>query len=124
MTDEVKKVNEITATKKIGDVEKTSTIQCDFGGSLKTAVEKFGEEVVYSNFVRSAVITAQAAMRRFLEDGKAQEEILAKMAGWRPGVPLERVVDPVASFMARFTAASPEEQEKLLADLRAKQKPA
>jgi hypothetical protein len=112
-------VNEIKATKKIGDIDKESIITYDFGGDLDGAIALFGKEVVYANFVRSSVITAQAAMRRFMEDGKAQDEIVGKMAGWKPGVPLERVVDPIAATLSRFASMTPEEQIELLNKLKA-----
>lgn len=117
---EEKKVNEIKATKKLGDVDKEATVLYDFGGDLDTAVENFGAEVVYSGFVRSAVITAQSVMRRFLEDGLAQEEIEAKMEAWKPGVSLERVVDPTKAFLNKFDKMTDEEREAVLEQLRAK----
>jgi hypothetical protein len=111
-------VNEIKATKKIGDVDKESMITYDFGGDLDGAIAKFGKEVVYANFVRSSVITAQAAMRRYMEDGKAQDEIISKMSAWKPGVPLERTVDPIAATLARFQSMSAEDQLELLNKLK------
>jgi hypothetical protein len=111
-------VNEIKATKKIGDVDKEAGITFDFGGNLDGAVALFGKEVIYANFVRSSVITAQAAMRRFLEDGKSAEEIVAKMSTWKPGVPMERVVDPIAATLARFQTMTPEAQMELLSKLK------
>ena len=92
-------------------------IQFDFGGNTAAAVEKFGEEVVYSNFVRAATITAQAAIRRMLESGKSQEEITSAMQSWKPGVQLERTVDPVASVLGKFGSMSPEEQRALIKQL-------
>lgn len=112
-------VNEIKATKKIGDVEKEATIAYDFGGELDKAVEMFGAKVVYANFVRSSVITAQAAMRRYLEDGLSQDEIAAKMEGWKPGTPIERVIDPIAATIAKFGKMDPAAQAALLEQLQA-----
>ena len=114
-----KEVNEITATKKMGDVELSATITYDFGGDLDTAVEMFGKEIVYTNFVRSAVITAQAAMRRWLVDGKSQDEIAEKMGNWKPGVAIERVVDPIAATLAKFGKMDPAAQAALLSQLQA-----
>jgi hypothetical protein len=113
-------VNEIKATKKLGDIDKEATILYDFGGSLAAATEKFGEAVVYSGFVRSAVITAQAAMRRFLEDGLDGAAIEEKMAAWKPGVSIERVIDPVAATVAKFGKMTKEEQDALIETLMAK----
>ena len=113
MTEEGKKINEITATK--GD--KTATITYDFGGSAAAAIEKFGAEVVYANFTRSAVITAQAAMRRYLEANKTQDEVAQKMAAWKPGVPMERVVDPVAALQGLMAKMTDEEKNALIEKL-------
>jgi hypothetical protein len=115
-------VSEIKATKKIGDVEKDAVVAFDFGGDLDAAVELFGKDVIYANFVRSAVITAQAAIRRMLEDGKNQEEVTAKMASWKPGTPLERVSDPIGATIAKFGALSNEDQAALIEKLMAMQK--
>jgi len=110
-------VNVIKASKKIGDEELATEVQYDFGGNAAAAIEKFGEEVVYSNFVRASVITAQAAMRRMLETGKTEEEIQSAMQQWKPGVQLERTVDPVASVLSRFGSMSAEEQKALIKQL-------
>ena len=109
---------EIKAKKKVGDEDKEATIYVDFGENLTDAVTKFGEAVVFSNFKASAKITAQAAMRRYLEAKKSAEEIVKLMAVWKPGVAIERVSDPVAAFKAKFASMTPEEQIAALADLK------
>jgi len=109
---------EIKAKKKIGDEDKEATIYADFGEDLEDAITKFGEAVVFSNFKASAKITAQAAMRRYLEAKKSVEEIVKLMAAWKPGVAIERVSDPVAAFKAKFAGMSAEEQIAALADLK------
>ena len=109
---------EIKAKKKVGDEDKEATIYVDFGEDLEDAINKFGEAVVLSNFKASAKITAQAAMRRYLEAKKSAEEVVKLMAAWKPGVAIERVSDPVAAFKAKFASMSPEEQIAALADLK------
>ena len=115
-------LTEIKASKKIGDVEKEAAIAYDFGANLDEAVAKFGAEVVFTNFKRTAVITAQAAIRRMIEDDKPIEEITSKMASWKPGVALERVIDPVASLVGRWDSYSQEEQNEILKKLKSKTK--
>jgi len=110
----------ITATKKIGDEERQTSITYDFGANLEAAIEKFGEDVVMSGFVSKSVITAQAAMRRFMEAGLSDEDVQAKMDSWKPGVAMERTIDPVAALMGKFGSMSPEEQSDLLAKLQAR----
>lgn len=109
---------EIKAKKKVGDEDKEATIFVDLGDDMEDAMNKFGEAVVFSNFKASAKITAQAAMRRYLEAGKSPEEVVKLMAVWKPGVAIERVSDPVAAFKAKFASMTPEEQIAALADLK------
>lgn len=115
-------MTEIKATKEIDGVLRESSILFDYGADNAEAVTKFGAEVVFSNFKRSANITAQAAMRRLMEAGKNQEEITAAMASWKPGVSLERTIDPVKALTNKFATLSPEEQNKIIEDLMAQQK--
>jgi len=115
-------MTEITAKKIINDEPHVATIAYDFGENLDAAVEKFGAEVVFSNFKQSAKITAQAAMRRMLEDGKDQDAVAARMADWKPGQTLERVIDPVATLKAQLKNMDPAEAKALLKDLAASAK--
>lgn len=108
---------EITATKVIEGVEKSATILFDFGADVNEAIGKFGAEVVFSNFKRSAVITAQAAMRRLMEANKTQDEIAESMKAWAPGVSLERSMDPVKAIQNKFATMSPEDQQALIDQL-------
>jgi hypothetical protein len=112
-------MTEITAKKKIGDVDKVATIAYDFGENLKDMVAKFGEEVVFTNARGSFVITAQAAMRRYIETGKPADEIAKIMGSWKPGVALARVVDPVAALTSQWGSFTPEKQAEILRQLKA-----
>lgn len=111
---------EITAKKEINGVEKSATITYDFGTNSTEAVKKFGDETVFSNFRANAKITAQGAMRRMLEDGKSQAEITEKMKPWKPGVALERVVDPVAALLGRWDSYNEQEKAEILKKLKTK----
>ena len=115
-------LTEIKATKKIDGVEKAAAVAYDFGATLDEAVEKFGADVVFTNFKRTAVITAQAAIRRMMEGGKSEEEIATTMQSWKPGVALERTIDPVASLVGKWDSYSKEEQDEILRKLKAKTK--
>jgi len=55
-----------------------------------------------------------------METGKSQEEIQAAMSAWKPGVAIERTVDPVASVLGKFGSMSPEEQKALIKQLQAR----
>jgi len=115
-------LTEIKATKKIDGVDKVAAVAYDFGATLPEAVDKFGDAVVFTNFKRTAVITAQAAIRRMLEGGKGEEEITASMSSWKPGVALERTIDPVASLVGKWDSYSPEEQDEIIKKLKKKSK--
>ena len=108
---------EITAKKQIEGVDYEATVVADLGDNLADATAKFGEDVVFSNFKQSSKITCQAAIRRMLEMKLDQAAITEKMAGWKPGVSLDRSVDPVAALKARMSGMSKKEKEAYLADL-------
>lgn len=110
---------EVKATKVIDGIERQATIPYDFGDSLADATAKFGEKAVFDDFVASAKITLQAGMRRLLEAGKSEAEIASALATWKPGVKMERMVDPVVSLMSKFGTMSEEEQLALIEKLKA-----
>lgn len=77
-------------------------LEYDFGDNLEDAVAKFGADVVFSAFVASAKVDAQALVRRHLKSNVpavegvsperpyTDEEIEAKLATWKPGIKAER----------------------------------
>jgi hypothetical protein len=91
----------------------------DFGDNLDGAIAKFGADVVYDNYVRSAKITIQAAMRRWAAAGKTENEIADLVGAMKIGVAAERVVDPIGATLKKFATMTPEEQSALLEKLRA-----
>ena len=86
------------------------SITYDFGKNLDDMVEKFGAEVVATNARANMKITLQGIMRRYLAAGKTQEEIQTAVGEWKPGVQLERTVDPVS--VARKAMANMDEDAK------------
>ena len=105
---------EITATKD----DNTATISYDFGESCADACEKFGEDVVFAGFVKSAKITAQSAIRRYLNSGLEEGDIQGKMDAWKPGVALERVTDPVGAIKNKFASLSEDDKLALIKQLK------
>ena len=110
-------MNEITANKSVDGDERTATVVTDLGENLTDAVGKFGEDVVFSNYKRAVTITAQAAIRRMLEQNLDQDTITNKMSSWKPGVALDRSVDPVAALKAKMSTMSKAEKKALLEEL-------
>ena len=106
---------EVKATKQNTDREVVAYV--DLGDNLEDAVQKFGAEVVFSNFQAQTKIRAQAIIRDMMTEGKSDEEIQNFMNSWKPGVSRERNVDPLAAFVNKFKTMTPEEQEAKLAEL-------
>lgn len=108
---------EVKATKQNTDREVLTLV--DLGDNLEDAVQKFGAEVVFTNFQAQAKIKAQAIIRDMMTEGKKDEEIQEFMNTWKPGVSRERNVDPLAAFMNKFKSMTAEEQDEKLKELMA-----
>lgn len=93
------------------------TIQFDFGDDLPSATKMFGDEVVFSLYKAQARVACQAAMRRELESPSGDVNRVAST--WKPGVKLDRVVDPAAVAKKHFANLSPEDQKAFLKELQA-----
>jgi hypothetical protein len=104
---------------KASDEGQEYTVLYDFGDDLAGAQAKFGSDVVYDNYVRSAKITIQAAMRRLAKAGKTETEIAAFVDQMKIGVAAERIIDPIGAATKKFATMSAEDQAKLLETLRA-----
>ena len=102
-------------------VDRSISVEYDFGGNLEAAVGLFGADVVYSNFEDNVVIGLQGLVRRNLEkkDDKfmSDEEIRAAVEAWAPGVGAKRG-DPLAALMSRFQKLTPEKQAEMIAKLK------
>lgn len=90
----------------------------DFGTDLKEAVEKYGEEVIFSSYKRSQVIAFQNAVRRMLDAGKTNEEIDQTMESWKPGVAMERTSDPIAALMSKWSKLTDEQKAEIISKLK------
>lgn len=108
----------VEVTAKAPKIEKEATIVVDCGENLQDAISRFGEEVVFSNYLANVKISCQSGIRRYLEAGLSQEAIQEKFDGYKPGVTLERVVDPVATLASRFAKMTPEEQAAAFDELK------
>ena len=86
------------------------TIQFDFGKNLAEMTEKFGEDVVFTNARSNMKITLQGVIRRYMAAGKTADEIAGIVADWKPGMQMERTVDPISA--ARKAMANMDEESK------------
>ncbi len=120
---------EVTAQvpeKKSADGEVTQvalgpvTIAVDFPESYEASVGWCTEEAMLSNaFAQFKVSPIQAGIRAMLKAGKTQEEIQAALGNTVMGVARAGVtVDTKAAYKALFFASSPEDQAKMIKDLR------
>lgn len=110
----------VEVTARAPKVEKEATILVDLGDNVQDAIERFGAEVVMSNYLANAKIGVQAGIRRYLEAGLSTDDIQKKFEGYKPGVTMDRVVDPIAAMAAKLSKMTPEEREAAFAQLREK----
>lgn len=97
--------------------KRTAQFHYDFKGSAMDAIEAFGDDIVYSGFVRSMKIDAQSRMRSLIEAGKDPDEVADNMfTSWYPGA---KSVGGAVDFMAAFRRLSPEEQLAKIAEMQA-----
>ena len=116
--EEERSMTEVTA--KAPKLDKEATIMVDLGESLEDATARFGSEVVFSNYIANVKIGVQSGIRRYLEAGLDQAGVQAKFDTFKPGVTMDRVVDPIAALANKFAKMTPEEQAEAFAQLRAK----
>lgn len=94
----------------------------DFGDDLKSAVEKFGEVLVFDAYLSAVTIQLQNFMRSSLVKGKTPEEIKALVAGWKPGTVVRVQVDPLTAAFKALEGLDPEARAKFIKDLQIKAK--
>ena len=103
--------------------ELQASVEVDAPETGKEAIEMFGDEAVLTNSMANWVITLQGNIRSALRRGEDAATIAGRLAGAKMGVAQKGVkIDPVQAYMAKFAAATPDEQAKMLADLKAKAK--
>lgn len=102
-------------------VDRSWTGEYDFGQNLNDAVAMFGADVVYNNFVDSAVITLQGLVRGKLSKGMTDSDIADVVSKWKPGVTLRThgTKDPMAAIKAKFAGMTAEEKAAFIDKLTA-----
>jgi hypothetical protein len=104
----------VATTAKTGE-GKEATLNYNYGKDLKEAVTMFGEEVIFTNYRKSAKIDLQSVIRRYLVAGKEPNDL---MTIWRPGVTLDRTVDPKAAAKNAFAKMTDEEKKAFITELK------
>ena len=94
------------------------SVAYNFGENTAEAVELFGDDVIFTNFRGSSIVTLQENLRRWKESGLSPEAIQAKADEWKPGVVTRT---PGASFKnkvaEKFAGMNAEEQEAFMSML-------
>ena len=119
---------DLTATAKVPANKEKGTpelgpvsITVKTGETAKESIQMFGDEAVKSNSDANWVVTLQGNIRAALRRGETPDQIQARLASAKMGVAQKGVqVDPVQAYMAKFATATPEEQAKMLAELKAR----
>ena len=99
---------------KVPELNKEITVDFDYGANLDEAVEKFGPEPIYDDFVASDVITVQNLIRNLARSGKSDEEIRAAVANRKPGTSRRGKADPLAALLNKFGKMTPEKQDEFI----------
>lgn len=87
----------------------------DFGENLQDAADKFGADVVFSQFVAAATVKLQSIMRDKKKAGQSDDDIQAYLDGYKIGMIVERTaVNPLEAFKAAFKLMTPEQQREQL----------
>ena len=115
-------LKEYTKNIKSGDHEgKSATVQYDFGDNLQEAVNKFTEEVVFSNFRQQAVVSLQNVIATALKakDFIDPQEHVDK---WKLGMakPRKSEAEKVASSIENVESL--EELKKIQEQIKARAK--
>ena len=109
-----------TYNDKDAETSVSASVQYDFRENASAAIEAFGEEVVQSGFVKSAVILLQGSIRRSLQAGLSEEDIQSKVDSWIPGVTAPRTKrDPLEAAVNAYVGKSQEEQAAFIKQLQA-----
>lgn len=107
------------------DDDRVVSVVYDFGDDLASAVEKFGEEAVYSRFKSSSVIDLQSLLRRQLitkegEEAKSDADIQAMVSDWKPGDKTRVQKSASDKVLDIFDGVSEDEKLEILKKLEAK----
>ena len=93
------------------------TVTYDFGVNLDAMRALVGDDVVFTNARANFKITLQGLIRRYLAAGKSAAEIAETVAGWKPGMQMERTVDPLGAARRAMSGMSDEDKTAFIENL-------
>jgi len=95
------------------------TIIVSSGKDAAEMVQMFGGEAVKTNAEANWAVTLQGNIRSGLKKGETPNQIALRLKDAKMGVAQKGVqVDPVQAYLAKFQGATPEEQQKMLTELK------
>ena len=104
----------------ISTEEMTAQVIVQTAETVSEAEEAFGADAVLSNMNSNWKVTLQGNIRSSLRSGLTPEQIQDKLGTAVLGVAqIGARIDPQAAYIAKFSTASPEEQAKMIEQLRA-----
>ena len=101
--------------KESEDGKVTAVIGVYVGGSIAEAVDKYGEEFVFENYVRNLVVAAQGKVRRALDQGVPVSKVEDEFDDLDPTEKSSGIADPQVAAMRAYQRMSDEEKAKFLA---------
>lgn len=108
----------VKAQVKSGDrADEVFEVKYDIPANVAEALDRFGEEIVYSRFRGSLVIDLQSFMRRQIEkDGADSATVQEAASSWKPGVRAagKTTAEKLSVLLGKLT---PEERAEALAEL-------
>lgn len=110
-------LQEVSAQVRTGDrANQVFTVKMDIPDTIQEAISKYGEEIVFSQFMASLIIDAQARMRgEIKKDDCTPEKVQAVMSEWTPKTraPARPLSERIAELLRNM---SEEERKEFLAE--------
>lgn len=95
----------------------TIAVQCP--DTAADMIKEYGDAAVHSNALANWKVVLQAGIRASLRAGQTDAQIQEKFVSAKMGVATQGgVVDAQAAYIAKFKSSTPEEQAKMLKELR------
>lgn len=114
-------VEVVTGSTKHPDAEQAedgkveAVIGIKVGNTLREAVEKYGEDFVFNQFIRSVTVSAQGKVRRELDKGIPVSSVEQELDDLDPTEKRTTVKDPQAQAMSAWKNMDPEQKERFRA---------
>lgn len=111
-------MEQVKATKEIDGVKKSLAVDYEFGENIQSAIDLYGEEVVFSMYKKAAKIEIQRVVRDIIVEGGDDDAAQTAVDKHQLGISKPRAVGSVRDrAIAEFQKMSQEEQAAFLAEL-------